>query len=51
MSDRSGSSRGDRSRNARLARLRRLLPADHAIVGSIWRLASRRRSLLIMTRG
>jgi hypothetical protein len=33
MSDRSGLSRGDRNRNARLARLRRLLPADHAIVG------------------
>jgi transposase len=26
-------SRGDRNRNARLARLRQLLPADHAIVG------------------
>jgi transposase len=33
MSDRSGLSRGDRNRNARLARLRRLLPAAHAIVG------------------
>jgi transposase len=33
MSDRSGLSRGDRNRNARLARLRELLPADHAIVG------------------
>ena len=33
MSDRSGLSRGDRNRNARLARLRRLLPADHAIMG------------------
>ena len=33
MNDRSGLSRGDRNRNARLARLRRLLPADHAIVG------------------
>lgn len=33
MSDRSGLSRGDRNRNARLARLRRLLPADPAIVG------------------
>jgi transposase len=33
MSDRNGLSRGDRNRNARLARLRRLLPADHAIVG------------------
>src|SRR5689334_2406791 len=33
MSDGSGLSRGDRNRNARLARLRRLLPADHAIVG------------------
>ena len=33
MSDRSGLSRGDRNRNVRLARLRRLLPADHAIVG------------------
>jgi transposase len=33
MSDRSGLSRGDRNRNARLARLRRLLPPDNAIVG------------------
>jgi hypothetical protein len=32
MNDRSGLSRGDRNRNARLARLRRLLPPDHAIV-------------------
>src|SRR5260370_5451721 len=33
MNDRSGLSRGDRTRNARLARLRQLLPVDHAIVG------------------
>jgi transposase len=33
MSDRTGLSRGDRNRNARLARLRQLLPFDHAIVG------------------
>jgi transposase len=33
MSDRSGLSRGDRSRTARLARLRQLLPAGNAIVG------------------
>jgi transposase len=33
MSDRSGLSRGDRNRNARLARLRQLLRPDHAIVG------------------
>jgi hypothetical protein len=33
MSDRSGLSRGDRNRNARLARFRQLLPCDHAIVG------------------
>jgi transposase len=33
MSDRSGLSRGDRNRNARLARLRELLPAGNAIVG------------------
>src|SRR5260221_7144943 len=33
MSDRSGLSRGDRNRNARLARLRKLLPFDHAILG------------------
>src|SRR5690242_7059946 len=33
MSDRSGLSRGDRNRNARLARLRQLLPAGNAIVG------------------
>jgi transposase len=33
MTDRTGLSRGDRNRNARLARLRELLPADHAIVG------------------
>ena len=33
MSDRSGLSRGDRNRNARLARLRQLLPFENAIVG------------------
>ena len=33
MSDRSGLSRGVRNRNARLARLWRVLPAGHAIVG------------------
>ncbi len=33
MSDRSGLSRGDRNRNARLARLRELLPPENAIVG------------------
>jgi transposase len=33
MSDRSGLSRGDRNRNARLARLRGLVRLDHAIVG------------------
>ena len=33
MSDRSGLSRGDRNRNARLARLRQLLPSGNAIVG------------------
>ncbi len=33
MCDRSGLSRGDRNRNARLARLRELLPASPAIVG------------------
>jgi transposase len=33
VSDRTGLSRGDRNRNARLARLRRLLPAGNAIVG------------------
>jgi transposase len=33
MADRTGLSRGDRNRNARLARLRKLLPADHAILG------------------
>ena len=33
MSDHSGLSRGDRNRNARLARLRQLLPPENAIVG------------------
>ena len=33
MSDRSGLSRGDRNRNARLARLRQLLPPGNAIGG------------------
>jgi transposase len=33
MSDGIGLSRGDRNRNARLPRLRLLLPQDHAIVG------------------
>jgi transposase len=43
MNDRSGLSRGDRNRNARLARLRQLLPFDHAIVGSTWLMTSRPR--------
>ncbi len=34
MVDRSGLSRGDRNRNARLARLRRLVPPENAILGS-----------------
>ena len=33
MSDRTGLSRGDRNRNARLARLRVLVPPENAIVG------------------
>ena len=33
MSDRSGVSRGDRNRNARLARLREAVPPCNAIVG------------------
>jgi hypothetical protein len=33
MSDRTGLSRGDRNRNARLARLRQLVPPQNAIVG------------------
>ena len=33
MSDRSGVSRGDRNRNARLARLREAVPAATAIAG------------------
>ena len=33
MNDRTGLSRGDRNRNARLARLRQLLPLENAIVG------------------
>ena len=33
MSNRSGVSRGDWNRNARLARLREAVPADNAIVG------------------
>ena len=33
MSDRTGLSRGDRNRNARLARMRQLLPLQNAIVG------------------
>ena len=33
MTDRTGLSRGDRNRNARLARLRVLLPPGNAIVG------------------
>ena len=34
MSDRSGLSRGDRNRNAQLARLRQLLLPENAIVGT-----------------
>lgn len=33
MSDRTGLTRGDKNRNARLARLRGLLPREHALVG------------------
>jgi hypothetical protein len=33
VNDRTGLSRGDRDRNSRLARLRELVPHDHAIVG------------------
>jgi transposase len=33
VNDRTGLSRGDRNRNARLARLRELLPLENAIVG------------------
>ena len=33
MSDRSGVSRGDRNRNARLARLREVVPLSNAIAG------------------
>ena len=33
MANGSGVSRGDRNRNARLARLRKLVPPDNAIVG------------------
>ena len=33
MNDRTGLSRGDRNRNARLARLRQLLTSGNAIVG------------------
>jgi transposase len=33
VSNRNGVSRGDRNRNARLARLRELVPVDNAIVG------------------
>jgi transposase len=33
VSDRTGLSRGDRNRNARLARIRQLLPLQNAIVG------------------
>jgi transposase len=33
VSDRSGVSRGDRNRNARLARLREAVPLNHAIMG------------------
>ena len=33
MGNASGVSRGDRNRNARLARLRELVPAENAIVG------------------
>ena len=33
MTNGSGVSRGDRNRNARLARLRELVPLEHAIVG------------------
>ena len=33
MSDGTGLTRGDKNRNARLARLRALVPREHAIVG------------------
>ena len=43
MSDRSGLSRGDRNRNARLARLRQLLPPGTRSWGSTWPMTSRLR--------
>ena len=51
VSDRTGLSRGDRIRNARLARMRHLLPPQNAVVGPIWLIASRLRWSLTMTRG
>ena len=36
MGDGNGVSRGDRNRNAKLARLRELVPVSNAIVGSTW---------------
>jgi hypothetical protein len=41
MTNGNGVSRGDRNRNARLARLRELVPLENAIVGSIWPTGSR----------
>jgi hypothetical protein len=42
MATDSGVSRGDRNRNARLGRLRILLPVTNAIGGSIWPMRSRK---------
>ena len=41
MRNGSGVSGGDRNRNARLVRLRELVPVTNAIVGSIWLMRSR----------
>jgi hypothetical protein len=41
MGNGSGVSRGDRNRNARLERLRALVPVTNAIAGSIWLMRSR----------
>ena len=41
MGNGSGVSRGDRNRNARLERLRCLVPVRNAMAGSIWQARSR----------
>ena len=51
MGSGSGLSRGDRNRNARLARLRELVPLRNAIMGSTWLMTRGPRVLRVCGKG